>query len=193
MTPRNEVGLCTEHQSCPFILKIINREEFQHYVNLSKCGPKNEDQEQFRVCCPIRASETTTTRTIGPVTTRVPSTTPFLPSTSSAPKPASQTEPPAGSKFAPQEDSQAGKVQSPTETPLIPPGSCGIQSPVLENRIFGGQEAEIGEFPWMARIQHRTEYGNLQVGCVGFLIDDLHVMTAAHCVQSSALRRIGPM
>lgn len=149
MTPDLEIGICTEHQSCPVIIQIINLQEYGVYVNRSKCGPKNEDQDHFRVCCPIRKPTTTIRQEVFTTTTTV--------------------------------------------APIQKNSQCGIQPHIVENRIFGGQEAQLGEFPWMARLQHRSEYGNLHIGCVGFVIDDYHVITAAHCVQSAALKSIGPM
>ncbi|KAE8739323.1 hypothetical protein FOCC_FOCC015172, partial [Frankliniella occidentalis] len=36
---------------------------------------------------------------------------------------------------------------------LLPVGECGIQT---SERIFGGNETDLGEFPWMALLQYRN-------------------------------------
>ncbi|XP_045116267.1 transmembrane protease serine 3-like [Portunus trituberculatus] len=48
---------------------------------------------------------------------------------------------------------------------------CGV-SQVEAGKIIGGQEASLGEYPWMAY---------LEVGCGGTLIKRQWVLTAAHC------------
>ncbi|XP_058448403.1 CLIP domain-containing serine protease B4-like [Malaya genurostris] len=57
---------------------------------------------------------------------------------------------------------------------------CGIQ---YSDRIVGGERTKIDEYPWTARIQHHdrrsNEYG---FHCGGSLINELYVLTAAHCV-----------
>lgn len=181
MTAKGKEGVCIEHQACPFILKIINLEECQEYVNRSKCGPKNEDQDIFRVCCPINKNE------CGSMNENPTSS------------PCCRIGKQEYTSFIPQE------IQIPTTT-YTPPTSinyatteemllntCGIQSPIVENRVFGGEVAQIGEFPWLVLLQHRNDFGNVQTGCIGFLISDYYVLTAAHCIKSAALKTYGPM
>lgn len=72
------------------------------------------------------------------------------------------------------------------------PKKCGSQI-LVDNRIIGGIEAELGEFPWMARLQYKNVYGNLRVGCAGFLIHKKYVLTAAHCIESKFAEVYGPL
>ena len=66
------------------------------------------------------------------------------------------------------------RVQLPTEK------ECGRQ---YIPRIINGENATIGEFPWMASIQYIETRGRpLKHGCGGTLITSRHVLTAAHCV-----------
>ncbi|CAN8013218.1 unnamed protein product, partial [Ixodes persulcatus] len=49
---------------------------------------------------------------------------------------------------------------------------------VPQGRVYGGEEARLGAFPWMVSINHgRTS------NCGGAIISATEVLTAAHCVQ----------
>lgn len=45
------MGLCTEIQKCPKLLKVYTEGKSQKFLEISKCGPQNENKTQFRVCC----------------------------------------------------------------------------------------------------------------------------------------------
>lgn len=90
---------------------------------------------------------------------------------------------------------------APTTTPLPPPSIghtilpkiCGKQKIVLENKIYGGKEASIGEFPWLSRLVHINRYNRTNVGCSGFLIHRKFILTAAHCVVGKGIEHLGPV
>ena len=68
---------------------------------------------------------------------------------------------------------------SETTTTTTPGGSvcnCGI--PNRPNRIFGGNETDPNEYPWVVFL----EIGRSSL-CGGALISNYHVLTAAHCVD----------
>ncbi|XP_056631648.1 uncharacterized protein LOC130441829 [Diorhabda sublineata] len=73
------------------------------------------------------------------------------------------------------------------------PKRCGVEKISVHNRIIGGTEANIGEFPWMARLIHKNDRGFKSVGCAGFLIHSKYVLTAAHCVNPEFTRIRGPV
>lgn len=52
----------------------------------------------------------------------------------------------------------------------------------LQNRIVGGFKAEPGEFPFQVRLNIRSRRGSSL--CGGVIIDQRHILTAAHCMTT---------
>lgn len=52
----------------------------------------------------------------------------------------------------------------------------------LPNRIVGGTKAEPGEFPYQVRLNIRSRRGSSL--CGGVIIDQRHILTAAHCMTT---------
>lgn len=58
------------------------------------------------------------------------------------------------------------------------------------DRIIGGQQAALGQLPWMARLGYITPIKKIYTitaesfKCGGTLINKLYVLTAAHCVSN---------
>lgn len=71
--------------------------------------------------------------------------------------------------------------------------NCGQTSTIITNKIFGGTNTEIGEFPWMTLLQYYTPSGVLVIACDGILISKRYVLTAAHCVTGSILVDVGSL
>ncbi|XP_064470248.1 serine protease 30-like [Ornithodoros turicata] len=61
---------------------------------------------------------------------------------------------------------------------------CGRSTNRLQRRIIGGEDAQYGEFPWQAHIKISRQQ------CGGALVNHYYVVTAAHCVHHTPLRRI---
>lgn len=57
---------------------------------------------------------------------------------------------------------------------------CGIPS-LVASRIVNAREAAIQEMPWMVSIIQQR-YGRAVLLCSGFIITEIHIITAAHCV-----------
>lgn len=69
-------------------------------------------------------------------------------------------------------------TSSPVETGVIG-GQCGLKLAKNQDqeRIVGGHNAELGEWDWIAAL-----FNAGRQFCGGSLIDNLHILTAAHCV-----------
>lgn len=52
----------------------------------------------------------------------------------------------------------------------------------VADRIIGGNNATLGQFPWIARLGYKDDT-EIDWMCGGALITNSHVITAAHCVQ----------
>ncbi|XP_076060713.1 phenoloxidase-activating factor 3-like isoform X2 [Oratosquilla oratoria] len=57
--------------------------------------------------------------------------------------------------------------------------NCGVSGTF--DKIVGGENAKIGEWPWAALLFGRDRSGNTNFFCGGTLIDARYVLTAAHC------------
>uniref|UniRef100_A0A182MLT7 CLIP domain-containing serine protease n=1 Tax=Anopheles culicifacies TaxID=139723 RepID=A0A182MLT7_9DIPT len=58
--------------------------------------------------------------------------------------------------------------------------ACGMQ---LENRIVGGTQTSIDQYPWMALLQYYNQRkGTKRFACGGVLLNRRFVLTAAHCL-----------
>lgn len=69
----------------------------------------------------------------------------------------------------------------PTSGVLPEPPICGLQ---VSDRIIGGEPTEPDEFPWTALIEYKKRDGTFGFHCGGSLINERHVLTAAHCVTN---------
>lgn len=73
----------------------------------------------------------------------------------------------------------------PNRKALADSAACG-KVPSAQNRIVGGQAADIGQYPWLANLGYAlaSEPNNVQFKCGGALVGDRYVITAAHCVTN---------
>lgn len=66
---------------------------------------------------------------------------------------------------------------------------CGVQ--VTTNRIVGGNETAIDEFPFLALLYYKSKKNNkLRYKCGGTLINTKTIITAAHCVEGELGRTL---
>ncbi|XP_041986648.1 phenoloxidase-activating enzyme 1-like [Aricia agestis] len=92
----------------------------------------------------------------------------------------------------PQFNGQADPVSSEDSAPY-PRKQCGIDT--NGDRIYGGVDTELDEFPWMALLgyQPRDSSKPLTYQCGGVLINRRYVMSAAHCVVGEIENVVGKL
>lgn len=85
-----------------------------------------------------------------------------------------------------EEQQNEGSFQAGVDNdPLLPvPGVCGSCD---MDRIYGGVETKINEYPWMALIEYQKPNNKKSFSCGGSLINNRYVITAAHCIHSSSI------
>ncbi|CAO1379498.1 unnamed protein product [Diamesa hyperborea] len=66
--------------------------------------------------------------------------------------------------------------------------ACGVY---LGERIVGGNNTLIDEFPWAALIQYTRPDGVKGFHCGGVLISNQYVLTASHCVNGKGMVAVG--
>ncbi|CAO1358462.1 unnamed protein product [Diamesa serratosioi] len=64
--------------------------------------------------------------------------------------------------------------------PMAP--NCGTS---IKDKIFGGTQTELNEFPWTALLGYKNGNKPIQFYCGGSLINNRYVITAAHCLSES--------
>ncbi|XP_058816659.1 CLIP domain-containing serine protease B4-like [Topomyia yanbarensis] len=85
----------------------------------------------------------------------------------------------AKSKTGPATSALSVKMGTKTLLPVAP--ACGVQ---YSDRIVGGEQTGITDFPWTARIQHYDHrHNDYAFHCGGSLINERYVLTAAHCIS----------
>lgn len=76
-------------------------------------------------------------------------------------------------------------------------GYCGLTG--LADRIYGGDDAQLDDYPWMAILEYekngldRQSNRGRKLSCGGALINQRYVITAAHCVIGEIETRVGKL
>lgn len=98
------------------------------------------------------------------------------------------------------------RTQTPSSTWLSPVGGnsgsghilpsegyCGLTA--LADRIYGGDESGLDDFPWMALLEYEKpggfQRGRRKLSCGGALINQRYVLTAAHCLVGEIESKVG--
>lgn len=79
---------------------------------------------------------------------------------------------------------------SPIRLPTNDLDKCGISN-ATHSRVVGGNNAQLGAYPWLGAIGYRVT-GGIKYLCGGTLITQKHVLTAGHCVKDTLVHvRLG--
>ncbi|KAF8788001.1 Proclotting enzyme like protein [Argiope bruennichi] len=180
MTPDLERGTCLRWTQC---LSLSQKTEDWDQLRQYMCGFAGDEPI---ICCPFSLQSnisSTPTDRISPTTnsTRTTNTSSehvpvhYIPKTN-----------PSGSPGY-----RLGK-------PVFLPDVCGehletVSNSVTGSRIIGGQEAEKGNWPFMAVVFEIKRSGLKIFQCGGALVTARHVITAAHClVKRNAITPLDP-
>ncbi|XP_065359433.1 uncharacterized protein LOC135953451 [Calliphora vicina] len=169
ITPPMETGLCVPYNECPYANNLV-----KHYGSYDAI-PKNDlnvlikskcsrDNEPIRLCCKFSNNY-------------VPQNTQSKAITAK-PDPTLTEDLDYNREFSSQFNSQGLNILAEL--------SCGRSG---GNRLAGGNEADLAEYPWMALLTYNE--GSDQINCGGSLISNRYVLTATHCVNQATYQVIG--
>lgn len=69
------------------------------------------------------------------------------------------------------------------------PANCGSTGD--QDRIVGGNETAIDQYPWMALIEYRKRNNAISLSCAASVISKRYLLTAGHCVVGEVLTAVG--
>uniref|UniRef100_A0A1A9W7B6 CLIP domain-containing serine protease n=1 Tax=Glossina brevipalpis TaxID=37001 RepID=A0A1A9W7B6_9MUSC len=157
--PSYESGVCVPSKQCKFITdlyeKYVDRipSHYIDYIIRSRCS---KDTEPVRICCKPEQ----VIALLEPVETVLLDTT---------------------AKFVEDTDYNRDYVSQLNTKGLniLNSLNCGDSN---TNRVLGGEETNLNEFPWMALLRYDSPSDEFK--CGGALITNFYVLTAAHCVRT---------
>lgn len=204
-TPTSTNGECIVITKCNSLLTLLRKnrrtQQETQFLRNSQCGTEGRNP---KVCCEIQAQPagggtsstcTTTEGTAGDCKDIYQC--PALLTLFNAPKPLSQnveTRLRQSSCQGPARFSVCcGKPTSRNPSnvdALLPKDSeCGRSGD--QDRIFGGNETAIDQYPWMALVEYRTRRNTLSLSCAASLISKRYLVTAGHCVTGDIVSQVG--
>lgn len=182
-TPYDESGVCISVYDCPNVLQYIQpplTQEITDYLRSLQCatgvgrGP--------HVCC---------TSAIPPRSQTTPRSTTWLwpQSNGNSGRPAFGNDGGFGT------ENRGGSFSSGNGHILPTEGYCGHTS--LADRILGGDDAALDDFPWIVLLEYKRS-GNFngerrKLSCGGALINQRYVLTAAHCLIGEIETKVGTL
>ncbi|KAL9893732.1 serine protease grass-like isoform 1-T1 [Glossina fuscipes fuscipes] len=157
--PSYEQGVCVPFNQCKFITDLFEKYQDRipshhiSYITRSKCS---KDTEPIRICCKPEEVEQVAALVEPALLKTV-------------------------GKFVEDTDYNRDFVsQLNTEgLNILNNLTCGDSN---SNRVLGGEETNLNEFPWMALLRYDSPSNEFK--CGGSLITNFYVLTAAHCAKT---------
>lgn len=154
-TPNNQNGICIKAKECTSALeKLRRRTEADIEYLRQSFCGLSESRTNPKLCCELPPSQHTASTT----RPRNQPTNPFALTSSSS-----------------------IDLRYHRNAPKINSQKCGHS---YIDKIADGDNTNLFEYPWMALISYRDQYGQLSFRCAGTLINEYYVLTAAHCVYN---------
>ncbi|EDW59223.2 uncharacterized protein Dvir_GJ10404 [Drosophila virilis] len=209
INPNQRAGLCVQINECQTLYSVLQQANLspteKQFIKASSCGV-GQDNRPF-VCCTRDTGYTRSRRVTSNFGdyadfsdlsegydfdwNRSPNTpsTVLFPSADRRPWSFGIDEQTADSSRL----QGQGQPQQVDGASLLPqPPTCG--GVTIDNKIYGGEDADLNEFPWMVLLEYRRLAGTgLSTSCAGTLINQRYVLTAAHCLVGRIVREIGPL
>ncbi|XP_055612826.1 CLIP domain-containing serine protease B9 isoform X2 [Uranotaenia lowii] len=168
-TPTRRRGICRSIYDCDSMLsffgdRLLTWEE-RDFLRLSVCTGAASGRQPY-VCCPDRVNGGG-----GGGNSVTPAPPPVISSTT-----------PSIGDVNPVGRTSGGALPNPSKN------ECGVS---IGMRIYGGENADIDEFPWLAMLEYENFRGERKFSCGGSLINIRYVVTAAHCVVGEVEKKEG--
>ncbi|OWR45231.1 prophenol oxidase activating enzyme 3 [Danaus plexippus plexippus] len=200
--PNGKIGTCIPIKNCQPLIDLVTKQgrtevETQYLIN-SRCG----SLDTIKVCCVTESRELEDPRCFNPdgnqgictEVTTCPSITKLLITPISAsnlefirnsrclgPAKYSVCCGPDHVKKAVMKNCQPSAAPADTRSDC-----CGLDA-FSGNRIYGGNDTAIDQYPWITLIEYRDKHNRIKLLCGGALISSKYVLTAGHCVTGPVL------
>lgn len=159
-TPNRREGRCIPRVECRSFNEYFSSDRILTETELNFLQQSQCSFKPPKICCPDRVPTT-------PATTELSSSR------------TSTEEPTTTTTSLPISSSSGALLPDPDKF------ECGFDT--LADRIFGGSDTTLEEFPWFALLNYITKKGIHEFECGGTLINRRYVLTAAHCLDNAKL------
>lgn len=160
-TPNRREGLCVARSECRSFNEYFTPDRLLTLDELNFLQQSQCSLKPPKVCCPDRSQTNLAT------------------SEASSSSTTTVKPPPAVTTLVSISSSSGGLLPDPKKF------ECGFD--ILTDRIIGGNDTSLEEFPWFVLLNYVNKKGVHEFKCGGTLINRRYVLTAAHCLNNAHL------